>query len=41
MAISTLSILQYNMRKSRNIVMLPLFQNKSIIHIDIIALQEP
>lgn len=37
----TLSILQYNTRKSRNIVMIPLFQNENILDIDIIALQEP
>ncbi len=37
----TLSILQYNTRKSRNIVMIPLFQNDNILDIDIITLQEP
>lgn len=38
---NTLSILQYNTKKSRNIVMIPLFQNDNILDIDIIALQEP
>lgn len=37
----TLNILQYNMRKSHNIVMITLFQNENILDIDIIALQEP
>ena len=37
----TLTILQYNTRKSRNIVMIPLFQNDKILNIDIIAIQEP
>ena len=41
MDLSTLSILQYNTRKSRNIVMVPLFQSENILNIDIIALQEP
>ena len=41
MDMSTLSILQYNTRKSCNIVIVPLFQNESIPNIDIIALQEP
>lgn len=41
MDMSTLSILQYNTRKSRNIVMVLLFQNESILNIDIIALQKP
>ncbi len=41
MDLSNLSILQYNTRKSRNIVMVPLFQNNNILNIDIIALQEP
>lgn len=37
-SIDTLSILQYNTRKSWNIVMIPLFQNGNILDIDIIAL---
>ena len=37
----TSSILQYNIRKSQSIVMIPLFQNDNILDIDIIALQEP
>lgn len=38
---STLSILQYNTRKSHNIIIVLLFQNKSLLNIDIIMLQEP
>lgn len=41
MEIDTLSIVQYNTRKSQNIVTISLFQNNSILNIDIIALQEP
>lgn len=41
MDMSTLSILQHNTLKSRNIIMVPLFQNESILNIDIIALLEP
>ncbi len=41
MDLSNLSILQYNTRESRNIVMVPLFQNNNILNINIIALQEP
>ena len=37
---STLNILPYNMRKSYNIIMVPLFQNKNILNNDIIVLQE-
>ena len=40
MDMSTLSVLQYNPCKSRNIVMVPFFQNESIFNINIIALQE-
>lgn len=37
----TLSILQYNTRKSQNFVIILLFQNNNILDINIIALQEP
>lgn len=36
-----LTILQYNMRKSRKEVMIPLFENEQIKEVDIIARQEP
>ncbi len=35
-----LPIIQYNTRKSQQIVMIPLFQNDEILDMDIIALQE-
>lgn len=37
----TFNILQYNMKKSRNIIMIPLFQNNNILDINVIALQKP
>ncbi len=37
----TLTIIQYNTRKSRSLVMILLFQNDEILNIDIIAIQEP
>lgn len=37
MDMSILSILQYNIHKSQNIIMVSLFQNDSIFNIDIIA----
>ncbi len=40
-SIDTFTILQYNIRKSRNIVMIALFQNDKFLEIDIVALQEP
>ena len=36
-----LIILQYNMRKSRKKIMIPLFENERIKEVDIIVLQEP
>ncbi len=41
MNLSNLSILQYNTRKSCNIVMVLLFQNNNIFNINIIAFQKP
>lgn len=38
----SLTILQYHTRKSREVVMIPLFEDlENIFQIDIIALQEP
>lgn len=38
---SSLSILQYNMRKSRDQVMMPFFDDPRTLSYDIIAIQEP
>lgn len=35
-----LTILQYKTQKSRNIVLIPVFQNDKILDMNIIALQE-
>lgn len=40
MDMNILSILQYNMYKTWNIIIVPLFKNKIILNIDIIALQK-
>lgn len=37
----TLSILQYNTRKSRKQVVMPLFDDPQTLSYDIIAIQEP
>lgn len=37
----TLRILQYNVRKTKNIVMAPLFKDPGILGYDVIAIQEP